>query len=46
MSSAAPVAPIEEKPLSEVERIVDTFVAPSKTLPTCGAVPTGWRHGC
>ena len=32
MSSAAPVAPIEEKPLSEVERIVDTFVAPSKTF--------------
>jgi hypothetical protein len=32
MSSAAPVAPIEEKPLSEAERIVDTFVAPSKTF--------------
>ncbi|MGB9254419.1 MAG: YIP1 family protein [Candidatus Korobacteraceae bacterium] len=32
MSSAAPVAPLEEKPLSEVERIVDTFVAPSKTF--------------
>lgn len=32
MSAAAPVAPIEEKPLSEVERIVDTFVAPSKTF--------------
>ncbi len=32
MSSAPPVAPIEEKPLSEVERIVDTFVAPSKTF--------------
>jgi len=32
MSSAAPVSPVEEKPLSEVERIVDTFVAPSKTF--------------
>lgn len=32
MSTAAPAAPIEEKPLSEVERIVDTFVAPSKTF--------------
>ena len=32
MSTAAPVAPIEEKPLSEVERVVDTFVAPSKTF--------------
>jgi hypothetical protein len=32
MSSAAPVAPVEQKPLSEVERVVDTFVAPSKTF--------------
>jgi len=32
MSSVAPIAPIEEKPLSEVERVVDTFVAPSKTF--------------
>jgi hypothetical protein len=35
MSSAAPVvsgAPLEQKPLSEVERVVDTFVAPSKTF--------------
>lgn len=32
MSSAAPVAPIEPKPLSEVERVLDTFVAPSKTF--------------
>ena len=32
MVSAAPVAPIEPKPLSEVERVVDTFVAPSKTF--------------
>ncbi len=30
MVSAAPVAPIEPKPLSEIERVVDTFVAPSK----------------
>ena len=32
MVSAAPVAPIEPKPLSEVERVIDTFVAPSKTF--------------
>ncbi len=32
MVSAAPVAPIEPKPLSEMERVVDTFVAPSKTF--------------
>ena len=25
-------APLEQKPLSEVERVVDTFVAPSKTF--------------
>ncbi len=32
MVSAAPVAPIESKPLSEIERVIDTFVAPSKTF--------------
>ena len=32
MSSATPVAPIEDKPLSEAERIVDSFVAPTKTF--------------
>jgi len=32
MSSAAPGVPIEQKPLSQVERIVDTFVAPTKTF--------------
>ena len=32
MVSAAPVAPIEAKPLSEMERVVDTFIAPSKTF--------------
>jgi hypothetical protein len=32
MSTVAPAAPIEEKPLSEVERVVDTFIAPSKTF--------------
>jgi hypothetical protein len=32
MVSAAPVAPIESKPLSEIERVVDTFVTPSKTF--------------
>ena len=35
MSSTTPVlsgAPLEQKPLSEVERVVDTFVAPSKTF--------------
>jgi len=32
MSSAALAVPPEQKPLSEVERVVDTFVAPSKTF--------------
>lgn len=32
MSSAASVVPSEGKPLSEVERVVDTFVAPRKTF--------------
>jgi hypothetical protein len=32
MSSATPAVPIEEKPLSEPERVVDTFIAPSKTF--------------
>ncbi len=32
MVSAAPVGPIEPRPLSEMERVVDTFVAPSKTF--------------
>ncbi|MGA2902283.1 MAG: YIP1 family protein [Candidatus Korobacteraceae bacterium] len=32
MSSAVPAVPIEEKPLSEMERIADTFIAPSKTF--------------
>jgi len=32
MSSAAPATPLEQEPLSETERIVDTFVAPTKTF--------------
>ncbi|HLI64390.1 MAG TPA: YIP1 family protein [Terriglobales bacterium] len=32
MSSAVPVAPVEEKPLSEAERVIDTFIAPTKTF--------------
>ena len=32
MSSAASVVPPEGKPLSEIERVVDTFVAPSTTF--------------
>ncbi len=32
MSSASSVAPLEQPPLSETERVVDTFVAPSKTF--------------
>ena len=33
MSSASPVAaPLEPPPLSQAERVVDTFVAPSKTF--------------
>jgi len=32
MSSASSVAPLEPPPLSQVERVVDTFVAPSKTF--------------
>ncbi len=31
-ASAVSGAPLEQKPLSEVERVVDTFVAPSKTF--------------
>jgi len=32
MNAAADTAPFAEKPLTEVERVVDTFVAPSKTF--------------
>ncbi len=32
MSAVAPVLPTEEKPLSEAERVIDTFVAPTKTF--------------
>jgi len=32
MNAAADIAPIAEKPLTEVERVIDTFVAPSKTF--------------
>ena len=32
MTSTAPVPPLETTPLSEVERVVDTFVAPVKTF--------------
>jgi branched-subunit amino acid transport protein len=32
MNDVAPVAPLEEKPLTEVERVVDTFIAPVKTF--------------
>jgi len=32
MSEAASAIPVEGKPLTEVERIVDTFVAPTKTF--------------
>ena len=32
MSEAASAVPIEEKPLTEVERVVDTFIAPTKTF--------------
>src|SRR5271169_2191711 len=32
MSSATATLPSENQPLSEVERVVDTFVAPSKTF--------------
>src|SRR5271157_6069977 len=32
MSAATSTVPLESKPLSEVERVVDTFVAPSKTF--------------
>lgn len=32
MSSAVPAVPVEQKPLSEVERVVDTFAAPTKTF--------------
>lgn len=32
MSSAAPISPVETKPLSQVERVVDTFIAPTKAF--------------
>src|SRR5271169_6024166 len=32
MSSASPVPPVEQPPLSEVERVADTLIAPSKTF--------------
>ena len=32
MSSASSIAPVERPPLSQVERVVDTFVAPGKTF--------------
>src|SRR5271166_3158873 len=32
MSTAADAVPTSEKPLTEVERVVDTFIAPSKTF--------------
>ena len=32
MSSAVPAAPIEPQPLSEPERVIDTFIAPTKTF--------------
>ena len=31
-ATASPSAPLEQEPLSEVERVVDTFVAPTKTF--------------
>jgi hypothetical protein len=32
VTAATPVAPLEQKPLSEAERVIDTFVAPTKTF--------------
>jgi hypothetical protein len=32
MSSASPVAPLEQLPLSQAERVADTFIAPNKTF--------------
>jgi Yip1 domain len=32
MSSPTAAVPLEDKPLSEVERVVDTFIAPTKTF--------------
>ena len=32
MSSASSVAPLEQSPLSQTERVIDTFIAPSKTF--------------
>jgi hypothetical protein len=31
-ATASPSAPLEQEPLSEVERVVDTFIAPTKTF--------------
>ena len=32
MSSVSPAVPVEQPPLSQVERVVDTFIAPRKTF--------------
>src|SRR5271157_3711409 len=42
MSSATSAVPLEGKPLSEVERVVDTFVAPSKTFTDMGPSASWW----
>ncbi|MGB7554313.1 MAG: hypothetical protein WBM04_08060 [Candidatus Korobacteraceae bacterium] len=42
MSSASSIAPVEQPPLSQAERVVDTFVAPSKTFTDIRRNATWW----
>ena len=42
MSSASSIAPAEQPSLSEVERVADTFVAPSKTFTDIRRNATWW----
>ena len=42
MSSAASVVPSSQPPLSQVERVVDTFVAPSKTFRDINRSASWW----
>ncbi len=42
MSSASSIAPLEQPPLSQTERVVDTFIAPRKTFSDIRRSATWW----
>ena len=44
MAGAAVVPPQEPVGLSEPQRLIDTFIAPTKTFTICGEAPHGGRH--